>query len=274
MKIDLHVHTTFSDGRLNPKQLLELYSKHEYKCISITDHDDISGYQEAINLAPEYGIELIPGVEISTLYKGQDIHILAYYFDQHNKELIEALDFIHKARIVRAKKIIDKLDEIWGFKIEMSYLFELSGRKDIIGRPHIAQAMIDFGYCKDNREVFDKYIGDHCKANFPKESISPQEAISIIKNAGGVSSIAHPMKIQNNEIVNEIIDLGIDGLEVYYKFLHESERLYYTNLAQKFGLLMTGGSDFHGMENDYISFGEYSTPEESLQKLKQRVGRI
>jgi len=217
-------------------------------------------------LAQEYKINLIPGVEISSHHKGHDVHILAYYIDIHHQELLDLLDYIHRGRIARAEKMLANLDKI-GIHISMEDMFRLSGDQDLLGRPHMARAMMEKGYCRSIREAFDKYIGDHCPGYVPKPSLEVKDIARIIKEAGGISSIAHPYKLFSNLYIDDFKEMGIDGLEVYYMDHSSQQVAFYESITRKYGLIRTGGSDFHGEDNRGTQFGSYSVPEVVLTEL-------
>ncbi len=265
-KIDLHLHTTFSDGLLSPDAVLEFVHKHNYTTISITDHDNLDGYKTALPLSKELGITLIPGVEISTIYKNADIHILAYYVDPDNKELNDMLLFIHHGRYYRAKKIVDKLREM-SIRLDIDKIAHNSGENDYIGRPHIARAMVEAGYVEKVRDAFDIYIGNEGPAFIPKPTLHTADVILAIKKAGGIPVLAHPYKIDNKSILYDIINMGLEGLEVYYA-RHSLEQVhFYNEVALKNNLARTGGSDFHGEDYIIAEYGYYSAPESSVEEL-------
>jgi 3',5'-nucleoside bisphosphate phosphatase len=265
-KIDLHLHTTDSDGLYTAKQLMQIVKKQGYHTISITDHDTIEGYLKSRELAEEYKIKLLPGVEISSHYKGHDVHILAYCFDVQHKELIDLLDFIHRGRTARAEKMLANLNKL-GIHISMDDLIKLSGDQDLLGRPHMARAMVSKGYCRSIREAFDKYIGDQCPGYVPKPSLEVEAIIRIVKDAGGISSIAHPYKLFSNLYIEDFRNMGLNGLEVYYMDHTSQQVAFYESITRKFGLIRTGGSDFHGEDNRGTVFGSFTVPEVVLDDI-------
>ncbi len=271
MKIDLHMHSCFSDGRLSPYELIDLTVKHNYDVISITDHDNIDCYDTAIDYAREKGIELIPGVEISTLYKGGDLHLLAYDFDLKNQEFRDMLRYIHKSRIVRAKEIIEKLSDM-GVNITFEQVQTFVGDANVIGRPHIAQALVQSNHCKSFSEAFQLYIGDYAPAYLPKKSVTPKQAIKIIHKAGGLAILAHPFKSGDDSVIEDMINFGVDGLETYYA-LHNSFQIeYLERYLEKYGLIPTGGTDNHGVPESLKWYGEFSAPDICYTCLKERRG--
>ncbi|MBN1326329.1 MAG: PHP domain-containing protein [Candidatus Cloacimonetes bacterium] len=269
-KTDLHVHTNYSDGLLSVKELLSLAQERDIGTLAITDHDTIDGFLEASGIASQYGIKLIPGVEISSLYKGRDIHILAYNYDPCDKKVLNLLQSIQKGRFLRAKKILTKLLE-YDIKIDFNEVRKLTGKNDLIGRPHIARVMVEQGFVHCKEEAFDYYIGDRAPAYAAKPAPSPKKVIKTIKKAGGLAVLAHPHIIKNDEIVMEMIEMGIQGLEVYYAKVDRDTVNHYEQIACECNLLRTGGTDFHGGDLDHELFGNYEIPDFVLEELESRV---
>lgn len=272
MKADLHTHTNKSDGILSPEGVLQKYRDAEFDLIAITDHDTYAGYVEVRDRAPEIGIELLPGVEISTLYSGVDVHLLAYGFEP-NEEFGAMLDAIQNERITRAEKILRKLHDLWGMDLTMEMLYRIAGKRQQVGRPHIARAMVESGYVNGVQEAFDRYIGNHSPAYLPKESYTPAEAVEIVHRAGGVLVLAHPALLENDFMVLDLIELGIDGIEAHYIEHTEGQVRFYSQIAQRYGLIRTGGSDFHGFKAADTDFGKYSAPAYCIGELKDRIAR-
>ncbi len=266
-KIDLHIHTNYSDGLLSPEQVLKLAKEKNYDVISITDHDTITGYNIAKEIAKDYDIKLIPGVEISSNHRGLDVHLLAYNFDVGNRKFSELLHTIYKGRLLRAKKIVKKLNKM-GFDIEFNEVNDISGEKNLIGRPHIARVLVNKGYCYNTHEVFNKYLGQDRPANIPKPVPSTKKVIKAIHDVNGIAVLAHPYTLKNDRVFHEIINMDIDGLEVFYTKCSEEMIEYYNNIALEKNLIRTGGSDFHGDGLDLDLFGEESVPEFVLDELE------
>ena len=268
-KIDLHILTTFSDGLLTPEEILKMAKKNNVQIMAITDHDTFAGYEEAKEIAQDFDIERVPGVEISTMHKGVDVHILAYYPDTNNKELRAQLDEIQHGRFYRAKKILAKLN-VLGFELSLKKIIELAGKNNLIGRPHIARAMVDLGYVSNKNEAFDLYLGEGTKAYEPKPSPAPDKIIKLIKAAGGVAVLAHPQTLGSDEMIYDIIEMGIDGLEAFY-----GKSTYFTTnhldeIALKNGLIRTGVTDYHGDSYDDEVFKAYKAPKSVIIELKAK----
>lgn len=266
-KIDLHIHTTYSDGTYTPKKIIQAVRDLEFSTIAITDHDTIDGYLAARKFAKKYDIELIPAVEISSYYKDYDVHILAYFIDVHNKAFSSMLSFVQKGRARRAQKMLDKLAD-FGIKIKMKQLYAEAGNKNVIGRPHIANAMFKNGFTESYEEAYYKYIGNDCPAYVCKPTYTPGNIFQIVKEAGGISVLAHPCVIKNDFLIPDLVELGLDGLEVFYPLHTIYQKNIYLELAHRYNLLITGGSDFHGNNKKNNELGRVTLKEEYLEKLR------
>ncbi|MBM4172209.1 MAG: PHP domain-containing protein [Ignavibacteria bacterium] len=270
-KIDLHMHTTYSDGAYSPQELLQLVHKAGLNIISITDHDSINGLKEAIKVGKELGIEVVPGLEISTDLEEKEIHILAYFIDIEDDELQKYLSFFREERINRAKRIVQKLRNL-GHSITISDVMDRA-KNSAVGRPHIAYTMVDLGIVKNYTEAFDKYIGDNCPAYEKKIHVSPQSATKLISDAGGLSFIAHPGFMKESIIMN-LIKTGIDGIEVIHPSHSESQINFYRGVVNQYLLLETGGSDFHGgKKEDDENLGRYLIQANKLEAMRSMLHR-
>jgi hypothetical protein len=266
-KIDLHIHTTYSDGVYSPKEIMEKAHQLDLNVIAITDHDCVAGYKQGESYANKYGIELVPGVEISTHYKTNEVHILAYFIDVKNRMLETMLRFVQKGRNKRAAKILKRLNK-FGMKITVKDVYNQTGNIGAIGRPHIASAMLANGYIKNYNDAFLNYIGNDGPAYVQKPSYSPDKVINTVHSAGGVAILAHPGILNNDFIIPDLVEMGLDGLEVFYPLHSINQRDTYLMLAEKYNLLVTGGSDFHGINTSYDVLGRVMLQEKYFQKLK------
>ncbi|MEN6349031.1 MAG: PHP domain-containing protein [Syntrophomonas sp.] len=250
MQYDLHVHTTASDGVLSPPEVIDKAIAEGLRGIAITDHDTVDGLEPALSYqeAGDLPITVIPGIEMNTESDGQEIHILGYYIDYHNLRLKGRLQEIREARRERAEKMIIKLRGL-GMLVSFKQVENLA-KGDLIGRPHIAQALVEKKYVYSIKEAFEKYIGRGKPAYVSRYKFLPQEAVDLIKKAGGVTVLAHPGLIKNLEVVSSIIKLGIEGIEVFYPEHSDRQINQFTELCRKNRLLITGGSDYHGNGND------------------------
>ncbi len=266
IKTDLHVHSKASDGAYTPGELVKLAFERNIKILSLTDHDTIHGLQEASETAKEYGVAFIPGIEFSTVYYDREVHILGYNFVPDSPVLTNALNKLSAARENRARKIIEKLNKL-GYPITFS---EVKAKSDseIIGRPHIALAMIEHGIVSSIEEGFAKFLGPEGVAFVPRFKISPREAVQLIKEAGGLAVLAHPSNDFPSEHLPEFINYGLDGIEVYHPKNSPHISDYYYRRAVEAGLLITGGSDFHGHDaDDFNNLGALPADPETLCRL-------
>ena len=259
--IDMHMHSTFSDGLLTPKEIIDLSIKKGLKGISLTDHDTVDGLRVGQEYAKIKGCEFYTGIEFSSYFANKEVHILGYNIDYNNEGLIKITKKLKEHRETRAIKIINKLREE-GLEITDKDL-EVS-KLETIGRPHIANILMKKGYVKNKEEAFIKYLGDNCPSYVHKIKLSCEEVISYIKAAGGIAIIAHPYLIKDDEIVKKLLDMDIDGLEVYHSKqpYHVSEK--YKLIAKSRNLLISGGSDFHGYKNDYDFIGKFGIEKKEL----------
>lgn len=264
LKIDLHLHTTFSDGKLSPAELLKNAYENHYSYISITDHDTISGFLDAKKIINNYKLELIPGVEISTILDSTEVHILAYYFDIENEDLLNLLKQVYDSRYGRAKQMVNNLESL-GINLEWKDVLVYAGENTYIGRPHIARALIEKGIVKSIKEAFDRYLSNESPAYVPKYNVNTKLAIDTIKKAGGLSVLAHPGRLPDDSMVYTCIEMGIDGIEVYYASHSGGQTRLYEQIALENNLIRTGGTDFHGNEFYYVN---YSAPDICINELK------
>ncbi|MDP8209027.1 MAG: PHP domain-containing protein [Candidatus Electryonea clarkiae] len=279
--IDLHIHSSVSDGSLSPAEIVKYASKIGLAAISITDHDTIDGIGEAMREAEQYKMEIVPGVEISAQYKNAVPHLLGYYIDIENHELNEALKWTIEARDERNPQIIKRLNEI-GIDINMDEVLQIAGG-GVVGRPHIAGALVRSGAVKNHDEAFDLYLGARGSAYIPKARMPMAKAISIIRDSKGIPVLAHPMTLTRNnldldDLLREWITMGLEGIEVWYSEHTEDETELYIKLAEKYDLVKTGGSDFHGVAKTGIDMGSgkgnLEISIEVLNALKERLHSI
>jgi len=268
-KADLHTHTNYSDGIWSPEELIRKAKEQSIDILSITDHDNIRGIKEAAEIGRDLGIEIIPGVEISSEIGNREIHILGYFFDPDNVELERYLNFFREERIKRAGRIINKLRNI-GFDINLDEVLD-KAKNSSVGRPHIAQVMLERGLTRSFFEAFNKYIGNGSPAFEKKVHLSPQSAFRIITDAGGLSFLAHPGNIPEN-LLKEIIDLGVDGIEVVHPSHSKQQEKFYKGIVNSYFLLECGGSDYHGgRREDDSNFGQYFTNSTSIDAMRKRL---
>ena len=268
MRADLHTHSTVSDGRLSPAELVRAADQVGLDVIAITDHDCVDGIDEALATAKEISsIMVIPGVEVSTDIPKGEVHVLGYFIDHHDPGLLATLERLRDSRCVRAEKMVAKLADL-GLSVDWERVQELAGQ-GAIGRPHIAQAMLECNYITSFKEAFDKYISREGPAYVEREKITPSEAVQLIADARGLPVLAHPADMNNLEqLIPELQKVGLVGIEVYYGNYPPKTNKYLASLADKFGLIACGGTDYHGLDDsNEPPLGSVEVPAESVRHL-------
>ena len=276
---DLHTHTLASDGMNEPSENVRLALEKGLYAVAITDHDTVSGVQEALEAGTRYGVTVIPGVEISTMTGGKDIHILGYYVDTEDRGFLNRLTNLRNTRNERNEKIIAKLREL-GIEITMEEVISDLGRDlkedESIGRPHIADTLVRKGHASDMRDAFDRYLAHGGLAYAAQPRISPQEACSWIREAGGTPVLAHPGLYGDDDLVRDILKTAnLSGIEVYHSDHGPEDERRYQILAREFGLIVTAGSDYHGERQGAVFHGDIGgrrVSEDVLEKLKAARG--
>jgi predicted metal-dependent phosphoesterase TrpH len=260
-RVDLHLHSSVSDGVLSPAEIVTKAAELGLTTISLTDHDNVDGIAPAMKAAEKYSsLVFIPGLEISTDTSTGEIHVLGYYIDHTNPELLTKLGKMRNSRLGRAQKMIEKLSGM-GMPIEWDRVKRLSGNGSV-GRPHIAQALLEKGYIDTFKEAFTKYIAFGGPAYVPREKMTPSEAIDLITRADGLAVLAHPLGITNlDTLLKKLVKAGLTGLEVYYKDYTTEDRESLATMADKHGLIATGGTDYHGLDDSTeVMMGEAGVP--------------
>ncbi|OGU28238.1 MAG: phosphatase [Ignavibacteria bacterium GWA2_35_9] len=268
-KVDLHTHTTHSDGANTPRELIQKVKNAGIDVLSITDHDNINGVKEAVKIGKELGVEIIPGVEISSEIGNREIHILGYFFDTENQELEHYLNFFREERIKRAGRIVNKLRNL-GFNITLEDVLN-KAKNSAVGRPHIAQVMLEKGIVSSYFEAFNKFIGNGSPAHEKKVHLSPQSAFRIISDASGLSFIAHPGNLQES-VLKDLIESGVDGIEVIHPSHSAQQQRFYKGVVNSYFLLESGGSDYHGgKREDDSNLGQYYTNSSIIDAMRKRL---
>lgn len=272
--IDLHVHTTASDGTYTPAQAAALACELGLTALAVTDHDTVSGYAEAAAAGRELGIEVVPGIEISTKYGGA-VHILGYYIDPESPALRPVLEWIVRDRDQRNRKIAE-LMAADGLPVRYEEMQQRFGQ--VIGRPHFAELLIELGLARDMQDAFDRYVDKGRKYYLPRSFLSPEQAIGYITAAGGVPVLAHPFQYKRDEkglreLIEHCVAAGLRGMECRYSGYSESQCRALEALAAEYGLIRTGGSDFHGAAKPHIPLGGAQVPDAFLAELKIEAGK-
>ncbi|MBI2239057.1 MAG: PHP domain-containing protein, partial [Actinobacteria bacterium] len=248
--IDLHAHTTFSDGTFTPsEELVKLALERDLSVLAVTDHDTTGGLPEAAVAAEGTGLEIVPGVEFSAEYRGASLHVLAYWIDPEDSEFQAELTRLRDSRLRRAELMVERLQEL-GYPISFERVREIAAGAPII-RPHIAQAMVEAGIVPTEKAAFDRFIADGGPAHVPKHALHPLDAVDLIRRAGGACVLAHPgMWAGDRSVPDDLIDAmagrGMAGLEVDHPDHTDEQRERYREMAERLGLVVTGGSDCHG----------------------------
>jgi predicted metal-dependent phosphoesterase TrpH len=268
--VDLHLHTIFSDGTSTVEEVINVAHQKGLAAISITDHDCTDAYPKAIEIGNELGIEVITGVELSSEIDGIDIHILGYFVDPSNRMFSEKLQEMKDARFVRAKKIVENLNNR-GIDLRFETVLSIAG-VGAIGRPHIAAAMLKEELVYSFREAFDKYIGYGLPAYVEKLKMHPKEVFDLIKNAGGIPILAHPGVTQVDQRIPEFVKEGLMGIEVYHTEHPSSVERHYLRITKKHHLAFTGGSDFHSNNHNKSEIGSPGVPYSAILSMKEKLG--
>ena len=267
--VDLHMHTTRSDGRLTPTELVDLVAKQGGKTFAITDHDTTEGLEEAAQAVAKYSeMTLIEGVELSTDIKGSEVHILCYFIDKTDELFQSELLRFREGRYARGKGMVEKLGDL-GMSLSWDRVLEIAGDASV-GRTHVARALIEAGYVATNQEAFDKYIGREGPAYVAREMLTPEEAIELALSNGAVPVLAHPVYVKGVE--DELPSLkkaGLKGMEVHYSTFSPAEERRFMNLSSAHGLIPCGGSDYHGIHDDSRLPGDAGPPLASVEALRE-----
>ena len=273
-KIDLHVHTSASDGTLSGREVAELAHSLGLSAIAISDHDTATGYFEAAEAGKELGLEVVPGIEISTKY-GRAVHILGYYIDPKAPSLEHVLNWIVNDRDTRNRKMAEMMAAD-GLPVSYEMMHQRYG--EVIGRPHFASLLVELGLASSIQDAFDRYVEKGQKYYQPRTILPIERAVEIIVEAGGIPVLAHPFQYRMDdallrELIEYCMDFGLRGMECRYSGYDEEQVAYLEALAEEYGLVKTGGSDFHGSNKPHIALGSgmgnLNVPYDFLEKLKE-----
>jgi predicted metal-dependent phosphoesterase TrpH len=272
MRIDLHTHTTASDGTLSPRELVRLAKRAGVGVLGITDHDTVEGIAEGLDEGASVAVEVIPGVELSTDVPGTEVHILGYFVEWEADWLRAFLSRMREGRVARAREMVRKLNALG-----MAVAFEEVARHadGAIGRPHVARALLEGGYVKTFDEAFDRYIGRHGPAYVERPAFTPEEAVRTIRKAAGVPVLAHPLWGGDPERIEALLEVGLMGIEAYYPEHTPSQTESFIGLARRFGLVVTGGSDYHGPGiGSKGPLGSQYVPPQAVEELRRARERV
>ena len=281
MKSDLHIHTLYSDGVFSPEKIVDTAIDVGLQVIALTDHDNILSYQVAKDYLKktnkEDKLEIIQGIEVNTLYKYYEVHILGYFMDVNNSDFQNLLKMQQQARVKQTKEIINLLAKKEGIRIKFDDIKKQVAEGGSIGRPHIAKAITNAGGTNSVIEAYAKYIHDDSPVYVQRKTVSPQDAVEIIYDAGGIPVIAHPHDLDIAEdLIKELMQYGLRGIEAYHRKHSPACVEYFSSMAEELGLIVTGGSDFHApnIMNGQIILGKNFVPEWIYEKLIEEKKRI
>lgn len=279
--IDLHCHTTASDGKLSPTELVQLAAEVGVHTIGVADHDSTEGLDEALAAGQRFGVEVIPAIELSCDVPSGELHMLGYFPDYHNPAFQAELTRLREGRVGRAQAMARRLTEL-GYPVSFERIQELAG-EGAIGRPHVAQALVEAGHVSSKAQAFDTLIGRNGPAYVERAKLLPSEACQLIRSVNGLPVFAHPYIVRADgtlfeplpvaESLPELVDAGLAGLEIYYPRYSQSLTDKLHNLARRYNLLVTGGSDFHGDGNAGALVGSVYVPSKCLRALKAAHAR-
>tara|TARA_B100001013_G_scaffold286719_1_gene186536 strand:- start:196 stop:1047 length:852 start_codon:yes stop_codon:yes gene_type:complete len=273
--VDLHLHTTASDGRLSPTELIHLLASQGLKQVAISDHDTTEGLAEAFAAAEEFpDMRIIPAIELSTDIPGDEVHMLGYFLRHEDEELQKILREFRMGRLERGRMMVEKLATL-GINIEWERVQEIAGEGSV-GRPHIALAMVEKGYCKEPKDAFPEYLGRNGSAYVERSKMTPPEAVEMLIRFGAVPVLAHPAYLNDMETtIAELAEAGILGLEVHYAQFSPETVQQLAELADRYGLIPCGGSDYHGLGNEGEPLpGTLGPPPETVGLLEEAASKI
>jgi 3',5'-nucleoside bisphosphate phosphatase len=271
--IDLHLHTTASDGRSTPAELLARACEAGLTIVAVTDHDTMAAVPDAIEAAPRLGMTLVPGIELSTEAGEADVHLLGYFLDPGDPELRRYLSERRVSRIERVRVMVDRLARL-GCPIDIERILgEAESRLDLsIGRPLVARALVEAGHARDILDAFDRFLAVGRPAHVPHNAATPADAIRMINAAGGLASIAHPGALGRDGLIGELTAVGLSAIEAYYTDHSAEVTAHYLDLARRLGLCVTGGSDYHAdPHHGAPAPGAATLPAEEFERLEQRL---
>ena len=284
MKIDLHIHTTYSDGVFSPEKIVDTAIEAGLDAIAITDHDNVLSYPVAKNYLDKIQVEnspkpliLIPGIEINTIYKDYEVHILGYWMDMNNSDFQKIIKYQQAARIKQTKEILRLLAKKEGIRINIEDIKKLVSEGGSIGRPHLAKAICAAGGTPSTIEAYNKYINSESPVFVQRKTISPHEAVETIYDAGGIPVFAHPYDVDIAEsLIKDLMNYGLRGIETYHRKHSPAMVEYFSTIAEKYGLIMTGGSDFHAPHptSGNIILGKSFIPDWIYGKLAEEKKRL
>ena len=276
MFADLHLHTSFSDGTYSPEELAAHGKRHQLAAMALTDHDTVEGCARMAEACASHGIEFIPGAELTAEWNGVELHLIGYFLDTTNARLLSELAEFQRARQERIHEMVARLNEL-NIPLDAESVFKLANCRSP-GRPHVGRALVQSGFCSNMDEAFDRFLKKHRPAYVPKFKMSAEHAVELIHSAGGLAVMAHPALNRTDQVIPKLVAAGLDGIECFHTKHSAADSRHYLSIAQRYKLLITGGSDCHGMSKGRPLIGTVKLPYEHVTKMKQalanRTGNI
>jgi predicted metal-dependent phosphoesterase TrpH len=271
--IDLHLHTTASDGLCEPSVLVDLAWRAGIRTMSVTDHDTVAALPEVERAATASGITFVNGIEITAVHNGRDVHILGYFIDREDEALARFLEQQRADRVRRVGEMADKLADL-GKPVDRAGLLAARPKGQSLGRPMVAQALVRAGHVVDTRQAFDQLIGEGKPAFVPRRGPSPADVIDIINRARGIASLAHPGLLKRDALIPDMIGAGLTAVEAFHSEHDAVTTEHYLAFAERSGIVVSGGSDYHGeKERRKAAFGTIGLPQDRFERLKARVAK-
>jgi 3',5'-nucleoside bisphosphate phosphatase len=269
-RADLHTHTRHSDGKKSPEELVRMVREKGVTVLAVTDHDSIDAFPEASKAGKRHGVHIVPGVELSASVGRREVHLLGYFFDPENERLRRRLVLFAGERRVRVESMVKRLNDL-GVELDLEAVFEEAGG-GIIGRPHVASALVDRGLASSIQDAFARFLADNGPANVARPFFDAEEAIALIHEAGGVVVLAHPGNWMRRETILTLVEQGLDGIEVVHPSHDATLSTYYREFAQHIGLLPAGGSDYHGRsDHEDAALGRFTVPIGYVSRLHRKA---
>ena len=269
MFADLHLHTNFSDGTYSPEELAAHARRHGFAAIALTDHDTVEGCAAAATACSEFEIEFIPGTELTAEQDGNELHILGYFIDTRNPRFLSEIAKFQLVRQNRIREMVARLNQV-NVPLTAEAVFTLANCR-APGRPHVARALVEAGLCHNLDEAFERFLKKNRPAFVPKFKMSAADAINLIHQAGGVAVMAHPGLNRTDQVIPDMAEAGLDGIECFHTKHSTSTAEHYLEIADRFHLLVTGGSDCHGMSKGKPLIGTVKLPYQHVEKLRVRA---
>lgn len=270
--VDLHLHSRYSDGTYAPEEVAAQARRYELAAIALTDHDSVEGCADAERACRALGVEFVVGIELTAEQEGNELHILGYGFDPQNARLLMEIARFQEVRQNRIREMVERLNRI-KVPLAVDAVFALANCR-APGRPHVARALVAAGLCRNVDEAFERFLKKHRPAWVPKFKMSGEKALELIHQAGGVAVLAHPGLNHTDEVIPGMVAAGLDGIECFHTKHSTTTAEYYLQLADRFNLLVTGGSDCHGMSKGKPLIGSVKVPYQHLEQLKARAAQI